>query len=94
MMNPKKIKQPLTQNQTTQEIENYLSHPKFHLISPTSHTATIYTSLLQKYPLKNPLQTFDLFLVATMLTHQINRLLTLNTKDFSFIKEITPIPLK
>jgi predicted nucleic acid-binding protein len=94
MSNPKYISLPLTPKQIQKEIQAYIQHSAFTIISPNPSTMTHFQNLYREYPPKNPRHTFDLYLVATMLSHQITKILTLNTKDFTHIKEITVIPLK
>lgn len=92
MVNPKKITKPLQQTVVASETEKYIQSEEFRIIYPNSKTIQIFTRLLKKYPLKNPRQTFDLFLVATMMASDIFQILTLNEKDFQF-KEIKIVKL-
>lgn len=94
MANPKHITCPLSSPQIFTEIEAYQKHSSFTLISPTPHTMTHFQTLNQQYPPKNPRHTFDLYLVATMFSHQITSILTLNTKNFKHISQIQILPLK
>ena len=84
MVNPKKITKPLQQRMAASEMEKYIQSEKFGIIYPHAKTMPIFTHLLKKYPLKNPRQTIDLFLVATMIANDIFQILTLNKKDFQF----------
>lgn len=63
----------------------------FHIIviTPLSTTYERYHSLLLKADRPNDL--FDFYLAATMLDNEIDRILTVNDKDFSQIKEIEAI---
>lgn len=92
MINPKKIKKPLSQKTVALEIEKYIESGAFEIISPNDKTISIYLNLLKQYKLKNPRQTFDLFLVSTMLSYNITQILTVNEKDFPY-KEIKVVPL-
>lgn len=84
MLSPKKIIKPLSQSGVRAEIAKYHESGFFQIIFPTSQTISIFHTLLAKYRLKNPVQSFDLFLVATMLTHRVRCILTENKKDFPF----------
>lgn len=92
MVNPKKITKPLQQTVVALEMVKYIQSEEFRIIYPNAKTMPIFTRLLKKYPLKNPRQTFDLFLVATMMANDIFQILTLNKKDFQF-KEIKIVEL-
>lgn len=92
MINPKKIKKPLSQKTVALEIEKYIESSVFEIISPNNKTILTYIKLLKQYKFKNPRQTFDLFLVSTMLSHNITHILTFNKKDFPY-KEIEVITI-
>lgn len=92
--NPKRITKPLSLKQASGEVEKYLSTPSFTTIYPNDTTMDIFTKLLNRYRLKHPIQTFDLFLVATMLSNGIKAILTANDQDFTLFKEISVIKLK
>lgn len=86
--NPKRIINPLSQEKAIDEIENYFSSQVFNLIYPTAKTFSIFMDLTKKYSVKKPMQFFDLFLTATMLTWGVTKIATFNTDDFKNIKEI------
>ena len=92
--NPERITRPLTQKQVSLEVEKYLSSSSFTVIYPNDNTMTFFTKLLKRYRLKNSRQTFNLFLVATMLSNGIKTILTANDQDFRLFKEIKVIKLK
>lgn len=92
MINPKKIKKPLSQKMVVLEIEKYVRGGAFKIIYPNDKTILIYVNLIKRYKLKNARQVFDLFLIATMLSHNVNRILTVNIKDFPY-KEIKVITI-
>lgn len=92
MVNPKKIRKPLSQKVIVYEINKYQESGAFKIIYPNDETIEVFLRLLKKYILPNPKQMFDLFIVATMLSHNITYILTANTKDFPY-KEIKVIPL-
>lgn len=87
MTNPNKITHPLTQKYTATEINKYIDTDKFEIIYPNNETLKTFSALLKKYPMKNPRQIFDLFLVATMISNDLYQILTLNKQDFQF-KEV------
>ena len=86
--NQERITRPLTQKQVSLEVEKYLSSSSFTVIYPNDQTMTFFTKLLKRYRLKISRQTFDLFLVATMLSNNIRKILTANIQDFRSFKEI------
>lgn len=91
--NPKRITKPLSLKQASGEVKKYLSTPSFTVIYPNDTTMDIVTKLLNRYHLKHPIQTFDLFLVATMLSNGIKTILTANDQDFRLFKEVKVIRL-
>lgn len=84
MTNDKKIPTPLTHEEVSEEISQYIHSRYFPVIYPNKQTLSTYQTLLNKYALKNPRQLFDLFLVATMIANQVSTILTANAKDFQF----------
>lgn len=93
--NPQRVARPLNQKQVAREVEKYLSSTQaFSIIYPDDKTMSLFTKLLRRYRLKNSRQTFDLFLVTTMLSNGINTILTANDQDFGLFKEIKVIKLK
>ena len=92
--NPGRITRPLTQKQVSLEVEKYLSSSSFTVIYPNDKTMTFFTKLLKRYRLKNSRQTFDFFLVATMLSNGIKTILTANDQDFRLFEKIKVVKLK
>ena len=92
MTNPNKITHPLTQKLAALEINKYFATDQFEIIYPNNETIKAFSALLKKYPMKNPIQIFDLFLVATMISNEIYQILTLNRQDFRF-KEVKVVNL-
>ena len=92
--NPERITRPLTQKQVSLEVEKYLSSSSFTVIYPNDKTMTFFTKLLKRYRLKNSRQTFDFFLVATMLSNGIKTILTANDQDFRLFEKIKVVKLK
>lgn len=72
-----------------EKIENMLSICDFTIIAPFITTYLSFHYLLTKTKLI--LDFYDNFLAATMLDNRINRILTVNTKDFYQIKEIEAV---
>lgn len=93
MKNPQKIGRPLTQKQIVTEIENYQRSGAFSFIYPNEKTLFFFKNLLRKISLKNPRQAFDVFLVGTMLSNGVKRILTNNPKDFRDFSQIRIISL-
>ena len=58
------------------------------ILSPTIETYTIAHELLQRFPNKSN-HIFDLYLVATMLSHDISTIATDNTKDLALFEGIS-----
>ena len=59
----------------------------FVIVCPDENTLTKFFELLKTYP-RRGVKVFDLFLVATFLSHHIHTIYSYNTKDFQDIKEI------
>lgn len=82
----KRVTKPLTPFKALELLDNYLRLP-FTIILPTDMTIQIFSLLSQKNKIKNG-QAFDTYLVATMLSHKIKNILTVNVKDFEFYNEV------
>jgi len=93
MINPRKVVRPLSQDRAVREMNKYKNSEVFDLIYPNRATMLHFGELLTKYQVRNPRQVFDVFLVATMLSSQVTKLLTLNVADFKF-EEVEVISLK
>lgn len=91
--NPKRVVHPLTQKKAVTEAEKYIQSGLFEIIRPVEETIQTFFHLLDKIQLKDSRQVFDVFLVATMVTNGITRILTENYQDFSLFKEIKVIRL-
>ncbi len=76
----------ISPKKAAQSIENILISFNIQIISPLATTYLKYHKLVIKYP--KPADLFDYYLAATILDNNLKNLLTLNTKDFSSIKEI------
>ncbi len=85
--NPKRVTDPVSQEEATIEIEKYFTSRKILKIYPQVDTLKRTIQLLKIYQVKQ-MVIFDLQLVATMLSNKIKRLYTFNRDDFSKFKEI------
>lgn len=88
MTSSRHLTKPLTPKQVSREISRYQHNHDFGFIYPNEQTVSVFAKLLKRYGLKNSRQSFDVFLVATMLSNNIKQLLTLNKKDFEMFEEI------
>ena len=70
-------------------LEDILFNFHFKIIYPISATIKRYHSFLIE--VEKPIDLFDYYLAATMLDNDINRILTLNIKDFSKIPGIEAV---
>jgi len=76
-----------------QEYLRFLQSDAFIIIYPNEGTIQIFNNLLKKYA-SSPRRVFDLFLVATMLSHHVRKILTFNAKDYASFPEIQIISPK
>lgn len=88
------LEKPLSPKQTSREISAYQQSQGFEIIYPNSQTVEVFTKLLSKYGLRNARQSFDIFLVATMLSNQVYSILTYNIKDFKHFTEIEIVAME
>jgi len=85
--NPKRVTDPASPEEAIQEIEKYATRRWLGRIHPGSETLDITLDLLKRYPVKQ-MEIFDLQLVATMLSNQVNRIYTFNRDDFMKYAEL------
>ena len=83
-----KFPNPISQNQGIQLLEQLLG--QFTIISPLPETISIFRELWCKYHQRGNF-IFDLYLVATALTHNIRIIATDNEKDLGQFEEINII---
>ena len=84
----KKFPNPLNPKELDVSLRFWLEN--FNLIYAAKSTWLEYLKLEQKYnPVDNDV--FDLWLAATMLANGITKIITVNTKHFSKIKEVEAI---
>ena len=81
---PKTLKVPLTISEVIHEI--HIVEQLFQVADETSAVRTMLLSLLQTFPTQGK-QVHDANIVATMLAHEINTLLTFNIEDFKRFTE-------
>lgn len=89
--NPKRIENPLEPDLASDLIKHYLNSP-FEIISPKEQTLEVLATLLAKSKIKGA-GVFDAYLVATMVSNQITKVLTANIKDFEVFENIKIVDL-
>lgn len=88
----RRIAKPLSPLKAREILEDYLKLP-FEIIFPNKETIGKLSVLCAKNKIKNG-QVFDAYLAATMLSHQINHIVTANVKDFKSFIEIKAISIE
>lgn len=83
----KRVSSPRSQEVALAEIEKYLEAGSIQKLYPGPDILNIICELLKHYPVRKQ-EIFDLQLVATMLSNDINRIYTHNVDDFRKFKEI------
>ncbi|MCS7197681.1 MAG: type II toxin-antitoxin system VapC family toxin [Candidatus Bipolaricaulota bacterium] len=81
----RRVRNPLSPGEALREVEAYSKALK--VIYPSSAAIEKLKELIGKYKVKRQ-QIFDLFIVATMLEHNVDTIYTMNKKDFSQFSEI------
>lgn len=79
MMHPRTLQSPLSGHQVQAQMQTILT--LFRVADETRLTTEQLLALVKAYPVGGK-QIHDANIVATMLVHDIDRLLTLNTADF------------
>ena len=90
MTNPCKTKSSVGIKQALADINYFCKN--FTLLDDNKFIGLSLLGLLEKYQV-NGNQAHDANIVATMLYHKIPSVVTLNTKDFVFYKEIDTISI-
>ncbi len=72
------------------EIINFIISSNINIIYSTPNVLIKSFELVKKYKIKKQ-NIFDINLVALMISNKINTIITLNTKDFDKIEEITTL---
>ena len=72
------------------ELTDQISSLFMDVITPNSSTMKLFSELIKKYP-EASRRTYDTFLVATMLSHDISKIATFNIRDFKHFEEIEVI---
>lgn len=88
----RRVSKPLSGKQAFDLIRNYFNSP-FKIIFPTYQTIDILSSVCQDIKIKNG-QIFDAYLMATMLSNKIKKLVTANIDDFKYFRGIEVLDLK
>lgn len=88
----RRVANPLHPGLALDLVKQYLNSP-FRIIAPNENTVDVVFSLSSKLNIKDG-QIFDIYLVATMLSHKISTILTTNIKDFEMMSGIKVIDLK
>ena len=78
-----------TPSESVRALDNLLQGFGISVIHPFSYTIETYHALISQASTVSDL--FDYYLAATMLDNGINRILTVNTKDFNQIPDIEAI---
>lgn len=78
-----------TVTETITGLNSLISEFSFHILTPFPYTVKTFHKILPS--IKSGGDVFDYYLAATMLDNGINRILTVNTKDFAKIKEIEAV---
>jgi hypothetical protein len=86
----KRVNSPRTRAEAIAEIKKYFQSKRIRKIYPGPETSEVMVDLLERYPVKKQ-EIFDLQLVATMLSNQVNRIHTFNRDDFIKFTEIEVI---
>lgn len=81
------VKPALTPAQAKKELHTYWHVSRFRKIIPTDGTISRLVSLLDRHEVKRR-DIFDVFLVATMLDHDVRIIYTQNVKDFDIYPEL------
>jgi predicted nucleic acid-binding protein len=86
-MRPQSFMKPMTPEQAVQQVQSM--QQVFQIANETSATTRELLQLIRSFPMGGK-QIHDANIVATMLTHDIDTLITLNTSDFKrFADKIT-----
>ncbi len=88
--NPQKTSPPLTPDEAVEIIKSLLSTEAVLTIYPSKNTLEITLELVRRYQIK-ALDFFDAYIVATMLDNRVEKIYTVNDKDFKPFKEIEVI---
>ena len=88
----RRLSNPITPELATELVNQYLYSP-FEIIYPDINTNKIMIELLKKNQFKDG-QIFDVYLVATMLSSNIKRIVTANVSDFKRFENISVLDLR
>lgn len=85
--NPKRVTKPLAPKEAIEDVKNYVKAKKILKIYPTKDSLKMMMDLAEKHKVKKQ-EIFDIQLAATMLSNNVTKIYTYNTKHFSKFKEI------
>ncbi len=88
----RRLSNPVTPKLATELVNRYLYSP-FEIIYPNIDTNKIIVELLKKNQFKDG-QIFDVYLIATMLSNNIRRIVTANVSDFKKFDSISVLDLQ
>lgn len=88
----KRVSSPRTQDEAISEIQKYLYSKNILKIFPVPEIMEEMIELLKRYNITRQ-DIFDLQLVATMLSNNVNSIYTFNKADFVKFKEINVLSL-
>jgi toxin-antitoxin system PIN domain toxin len=81
MTNPRRVERPLPPELALREVQAYVQAEQIGMIIPLRTTYRRALELLRRHRVRGR-RVFDLYLVATMLDHEISTLYTENVADF------------
>ena len=87
---PRKIEKPLSVEEASRDIERYLRAMKIEKLTIDSNTISRAAEMARRYQIQG-VKTFDLWLIATMLSNGVDTIITANEDDFKNFKEIRVI---
>jgi hypothetical protein len=87
LTDPKRVSNPRSQEEALLEIEKYFYSRNILKIYPSPEVMKKILSLLKRYEITKQ-EIFDLYLVATMLSNNVNQIYTFNQEDFLKYTEI------
>lgn len=90
MTNPRRVNRPLSHEHAGREVAVYLQAEPLGLIIPGHAAVQRLWALARKYGITG-LRIHDLFLVATMLEHDVETIYTENVSDFQSFTEIKTV---
>lgn len=84
------VKNPISPNEAIFRMKRLSQMPNIKVLEITPDVEQKWLELLEINPVKGS-KVFDIFHLATMLTHNIQRIYTFNDSDFSWYKNVNVI---